>query len=123
MTDDTILYRHVPTAWIATDGGPSLQAFSPTSDEGYKLSLVNGDVTTAEQAQTDHIAEGHQSDGVAQLTVRHFDELGLEPIHDQVPTFPHVSVQYPPNDRPRRRAIAMTLAKQARWAIRPTSPP
>lgn len=106
MTDDTILYRHVPTSWIALDGGPSLQAFSPTSEEGYKLSLVNGDVTTAEEAQREHIAAGYQSDGVAQLNVHHFNDLGLEPIHDQVPTYSHVSVQYPLQGPKRRRAIA-----------------
>lgn len=123
MNDNTILYRQVPGAWIAEDGVLSTQAFNPTWEENYALSLANGDIISAQDAQNEHIASGNQSAAVASLTVKNFTDLALQPKHDRVPTPHHVSVQYPKNNRERRRAIARTLITQYTWAIPPTQDP
>ena len=119
MNSDTPLYRQVPQNWIAEDGTPTRQNFSPSMRQGsYELSLANGDDVTPEEAQADHIAAGYQSEAVIVLRVSVFTELGLKPVQDGEPIAYHVAVKLP-QDGKRRREIANALMQKYKWAIPP----
>ena len=95
MTDNTLLLRQVNPSWVQL-GRITSQVFKPTPKDANRLSVYDGDQTTAEKSWRHYTGElGFSSVGVVAVTVGECKLQGLPADADKQPSFPeHVVINF-----------------------------
>ena len=123
MNDDTLLYRQVHPSFIQQNRVTS-QAFQPSSEDAWLLSVYDGDQIEAEEAWQ-HYTEALrlQSAGVAAVTVSECNELQLPAVLDGIPYSEHAYIDFSGHGRRARTNKAKRLRAMANsrgWQYGPT---
>jgi hypothetical protein len=94
MTSDTLLHRQIHPKF-APNGEVTSQAFRPTEDHAWKLSVYDGDQMIAEKSWTHYTSvQGNHSCGVLSVVVSECEALQL-PVHASPEAFPeHCDIDF-----------------------------
>ncbi len=114
MTPDTLLLRQINPRWIR-EGRVTSQAFKPTAKDNKRLSVHDGDQTTAEEAYRRYTEQlGLTSSGVMAVTVQECQKQSLPVTPDPEPFPEHVVIDFVSYSNAQIEAKAKQLTKAAR---------
>jgi len=94
MTDSTMLLRQIHPAFVQGDQATS-QAFRPTPKDDGKLSVYDGDKTTAEKSWSHYTTTlEYQSIGVMGLLVKECTDAKVTAVADPIPFPEHCVLDF-----------------------------